>query len=209
MEIKEAWSFNNENASSEFDKHVREQLPWYDLATQSAVNILDHFLPRGGLVYDIGTSTGNISKNIKKSKEAKIVRIDNSYNIVKDSVCDNLVIADAQDFKFKEFDVAVCFLVLSFMPIKERKEMVSQLIEKKKDGGAIIILDKVFINNPQISFAERRLTTLFKRKTTEDSLILDKDLSLAGIQRQLSENEFDEIGNVFFKLGEFKGWVIT
>jgi len=208
MEIKEAWSFNNDDASKEFDKHVREQLPWYDLATTATLNIVDHFLPKCGVVYDIGTSTGNISSNIKKSKEAKVIRIDNSYNIVKDSVCNDLVIVNAQDYMFKEFDVAVCFLVLSFMTIKERKEMISRLIEKRKDGGAIIVVDKVFIKDPQISFAERRLTTIFKRRSTEDKLILDKDLSLAGIQRQLNEDEFDEIGNVFFKLGEFKGWVI-
>ncbi|WP_321900045.1 hypothetical protein, partial [Paraburkholderia heleia] len=42
--------------------HVHEQLPWYDLATETVVHFARHYIPNGGRVYDIGCATGNVGR---------------------------------------------------------------------------------------------------------------------------------------------------
>lgn len=54
------WTF--QGFAPEFDAHVREQLPWYGMATESVALIARHYIPRRGLVYDLGASTGNVGR---------------------------------------------------------------------------------------------------------------------------------------------------
>ena len=58
-ELKD-WTFRG--FSGQFDGHVREQLPWYDMATAAVAMIARHYIPQGGKVYDLGCSTGNIGR---------------------------------------------------------------------------------------------------------------------------------------------------
>ena len=57
LKIPTDWTFKNANVAKHFDDHVREQLPFYDMATQAVEHIGRHYIPHGGLVYDIGRST--------------------------------------------------------------------------------------------------------------------------------------------------------
>lgn len=50
------WTF--QGFAPEFDAHVREQLPWYVMATESVALIARHYIPRRGLVYDLGPVRG-------------------------------------------------------------------------------------------------------------------------------------------------------
>ena len=56
MKIPRDWTFKKFSIAKGFDRHVREQLPWYDLATGIVRHIVRHYLNRGGLVYDIGAN---------------------------------------------------------------------------------------------------------------------------------------------------------
>ena len=68
MQIPKNWTFENTSVAQNFDKHVREQLPFYDLATNAISHIARHYIQENKLVYDIGASTGNIG-NSDKTKE--------------------------------------------------------------------------------------------------------------------------------------------
>jgi tRNA (cmo5U34)-methyltransferase len=48
------WSFRDERIAAAFERHVREQLPWYELATGAAAHVARHYLPERGTVYDLG-----------------------------------------------------------------------------------------------------------------------------------------------------------
>ena len=54
MEIPRDWTFQNKEVADKFDYHVREQLPWYEIATGLVAHIVRHYLPENGLMYDIG-----------------------------------------------------------------------------------------------------------------------------------------------------------
>ena len=62
MQIPQNWTFKSDHIADHFDQHVREQLPWYDLATFATAQMARHYVPQGGKVYDIGCATGNMGR---------------------------------------------------------------------------------------------------------------------------------------------------
>lgn len=61
FQIPRDWTFKTSGVANHFDRHVREQLPWYELTTGVIAHVARHYIPEGGLVYDIGASTGNVA----------------------------------------------------------------------------------------------------------------------------------------------------
>ena len=56
-----SWTFEDQELAAHFGADVREQLPWYDLATRLVVHVAQHSIRPDGLAYDVGAATGNIS----------------------------------------------------------------------------------------------------------------------------------------------------
>ena len=213
IDIPNSWTFKDPSIAAGFDSHVREQLPWYDLATQAIVHIGRHYIPTGGVVYDIGASTGNIGlglKQILEERDATLTAIEESEDMASHyKGGGELVIANAIDYEFKNFDFAVCFLVLMFFPVSVRRSWISSLISKMNPGGAIVIVDKIVTPQGYAGTALRRLAMAWKVDTgTSATDIVRKELSLAGYQRPINPKIFDDLGIRFFQIGEFSGWVI-
>mgnify|MGYP003332382225 CR=1 FL=1 len=213
IDIPNSWTFKNPHVAHGFDSHVREQLPWYDFATQAIAHIGRHYIPTSGIVYDIGASTGNIGLALKQTLEercGKLIAIEESEDMASlYKGGGELVIANAIDYEFKNFDFAVCFLVLMFFPVNIRRAWIASLISKMNPGGAIVIVDKVITPHGYIGTVLRRLSMAWKVDTgTSASDIVRKELSLAGYQRPINPSILEEVGIRFFQIGEFSGWVI-
>lgn len=216
MPIPADWTFDNPDVASGFDAHVREQLPWYDLATGILAHIARHYIAEGGLVYDIGASTGNFGRSVAptlEARKAKLVAIESSTDMArKYSGPGELVVKDAAKYDFQEFDLAVCFLVLMFMPVPNRLAFLRRLIEKTKPGGAVVIFDKFEVCGGYKGTMIRRLTLSGKvqnRASAED--IIAKELSLAGVQRPMPPSVLKSANGdptEIFRFGEFAGYVI-
>ena len=74
FDIPKHWTFRSRKVAHHFNQHVREQLPWYDIATQTVAHFGRHYIPRGGVVYDIGASTGNIGLALKETLDQRLAR---------------------------------------------------------------------------------------------------------------------------------------
>lgn len=207
------WTFENESVASEFDAHVREQLPWYDLATEAVVNLARHYIPESGLVYDVGASTGNIGRAIGpiiKDRNAEFVAIEKSAQMAERyNSQGRLVVNDALDFDFQEFDFGVVFLSAIFMPANCRKDFLKRFHARLKLGGAIAVVERMEAGSGYLSTINSRLTLANKLKSgaTPDDIIA-KELSLSGVQRPLSESELPADPIEFFRMGDFAGWAI-
>lgn len=216
MLIPSEWTFKNVEVASEFDSHVREQLPWYDLVTSAVAHIARHYIPENGLVYDIGASTGNIANHLEgslKARNASLIAIDNSTQMVSQYAAYGTAInADALTFEYERFDVAILFLVMMFFPVAGRHTFIRSLISKLNQGGCIIIVDKVSVPRGYISTVLHRLTMAGKVAAGCDmAQVTEKELSLGGVQRPLSHDfgqRLDYHTTEFFRFGEFAGWVI-
>jgi tRNA (cmo5U34)-methyltransferase len=213
MEIPTNWTFKNKGVAKEFDTHVRESLPWYDLVSGAVAHTVRHYLPEHGVMYDIGASTGNIGKLLDESltaRKAKLISIENAAEMAEHFEAQGtLEIADCTTYDYQPFDVATIFLVLMFLTMEQRQNLVANLIAKCNKGGAIIIVDKIETKANYIGTINRRLTLAGKVATgVSPEQIIAKELSLAGIQRPLQDNELPEIAEQFFRFGEFAGWII-
>lgn len=212
MEIPKNWTFKSEEIAANFDQHVREQLPWYDLTTGIVAHVGRHYIPQNGNVYDIGASTGNIGKAIAgtlTARSATFTAIESSKEMAdRYSGPGTLEIADATEYPFLMFDFAVCFLVLSFIPHLKRKALLSVLRERIKQGGALIVFDKCKPCGGYVSTVMSRLALAGKMAAGVDARqILDKELSLSGVQRPLNPTELIGATEIF-RFGDFAGWII-
>ncbi|MCZ7637610.1 MAG: methyltransferase domain-containing protein [Verrucomicrobia bacterium] len=214
LEIPKHWTFRSRAVAKHFTRHVREQLPWYDLATNAVAHFGRHYIPRGGVVYDIGASTGNIGRVLQETldqRQARFTAIEESREMAERyDGPPELVVADAVTFDYQPFDFTVCFLVLMFLPVDTRTAFLHRLESLTKPGGALLIVDKVQMPPGYVGTAFSRLTLQQKLAVgarPED--ILRKELSLAGYQRPLDPGMMPERARTFFQVGEFIGWILT
>lgn len=222
MNIPKEWTFQSKEVVNSFDDHVREQLPWYDLATKAVTHLGRHYVPKNGLVYDIGASTGNISCALEAAmpdRNAEIVAIEESkemcaklYDRLSKLSPKSMIsceCANAIGYDYKAYDFAVCFLTLMFFPVATRRAWVNKLSGLMKPGGALVIVDKIVTPPGYVGTALRRMAMQFKLDSgasAED--VIAKELSLSGYQRPVNPHILDTNARVFFALGEFVGWVI-
>lgn len=213
MQIPENWSFEDANVAAGFDAHVREQLPWYDLVTNAITHIARHYIPEHGLVFDIGCSTGNISlalKDVLVSRKAEIIGIESSEEMAgRFHGYGKVVHADALQYHYPKFDVAILNLVLMFMPVDVRQEYIRTLYNNIRHGGVMIVVDKCEPMTGYASVVMSRLALAEKvRAGVNAREIIEKELSLSGVQRPLNPAILGSQAKEFFRFGDFAGWII-
>lgn len=213
--ISPEWTFKDKSVAENFDRHVREQLPWYDMATELITHVGRHYLPQGGRMYDVGSSTGNITRALKseiQGRNVEAVSLDISPEMVEvwDGVGTNHL-ADVRTFEFKEYDFLVCFLVLMFLPPTQQRATFNRMFSQLRPGGAMVVFEKVEAQDGYLGTVFHRLTIHGKVKSgVSPENIIKKELSLEGVQRPLPATFMCAThAEVMFRFGEFIGWVIV
>lgn len=214
LKIPFEWTFRDRRIASGFDKHVRQQLPWYDMTTGVVAHVARHYITEGALCYDIGASTGNIGQAIRPillQRKARLIALDSAPEMAPQyrGPAGELVIANALDFEFEPFEFAACFLCMMFMPPGRRADWLQDLITKIKPGGALVIFDKLEPESGYMASVMLRLALAGKvAQGVPASEILAKELSLSGVQRPLRRSEIPDSAVEIFRFGDFAGWVI-
>lgn len=215
FEIPRNWTFENNEVARNFDHHVREQLPWYDLATGAVAHIARHYVPRDGVVFDIGASTGNIGRALTPmliERNARLFPIEASAEMAElydGPGAENLIVADAIDLDLASADLIVCFLTLMFMPVAKRSVWLKKARSRLNPGGAIIVFDKCEASTGYAATVLWRLTLAGKLAAGVAPVeIIAKELSLGGVQRPLRTDELPADALAWMRFGEFCGWLI-
>lgn len=213
IQIPSDWTFHNRSVADGFDAHVREQLPWYDLASGAVAHVARHYIPQNGLIYDLGASTGNIGNLLRENLNARnaiLIPVDDSPQMADlYRGPGQLVLQDVTAVNYEPFDVAILFLVIMFLPAETCGIFLANLYQTMKPGGALIIVDKADESCGYLATILRRLTLAGKVATgTTSDDIINKELSLAGIQRPIDIRILPGDPQVFFRFGEFTGWII-
>lgn len=214
-EIPTNWTFRDDAVAAGFEAHVREQLPWYGLATGAVAHVARHYIPEAGLVYDLGASTGNIGRAIEPTlaaRRARLVSIEASAEMAarySGPQPDLLTIADIRAVDFEPFDLAVSFLTLMFVPVADRARLIGRLRSACRPGGAIVVFDKTEACAGYAATVIWRLALAGKVATgVPAEEIVAKELSLGGVQRPLCPAILGPRAIEFFRFGEFAGWLI-
>jgi tRNA (cmo5U34)-methyltransferase len=216
--IPQTWTFRDTGVAAGFDRHVREQLPWYDLATGAVAHVARHYLAQGGTVYDIGAATGNIGRALSTAldaRNARLIPVEPSQEMAQayeGPQRHNLIVQPAEKVAFEPFDVAILFLTLMFVPPMERPMLLADLHAQCKLGGAIVVFDKREADTGYAATVVWRLALAGKVATGVDPAeIVAKELSLSGVQRPINPEQLGLAGGrvlEFFRFGEFSGWLI-
>lgn len=214
-----SWTFETKEIANTFDNHVREQLPWYDMVTESVSYIIKNYLSDHDTVVDIGSSTGNmIHKILPLAKErcCYISAIEKSEPMVEklkekyaSESCVEIIDSDVTKIRLPKAKVYILFLTLMFIPVNERKDLIERIKNLSINGGVIIIVDKICDHNGYFSTVLKRLTMHFKLlQGAKPEEVLTKEMSLAGIQIPICQTVLGNDAKLFFRMGEFAGWVI-
>lgn len=220
MNIPTAWTFDSDEVAKNFDSHVREQLPWYDLATEAVQYIVRNYLPEGGTVVDIGASTGNMIDKLlpliaeRKATALAVETSEAMLTVLAQKYANETDVCVLHDDLSKPMaavvpaDVYILFLTAMFVPVSRRQTLFDSLRRKVNDGGIIIVVDKVLDHNGYFGTVMKRLGMHFKvLQNADPSDILRKEMSLAGVQIPIDASLVAD-GKQFFRVGEFCGWVI-
>lgn len=214
LTIPKEWSFATPAVAAAFDSHVREQLPWYELATGIVAHIARCYVPVGGVVIDVGASTGNIGRALDpmlKARHAGLIAIDNEPSMEKLYNGPGQFFLDSAmsfDFENRQPDVVICFLALMFVPVADRRKLITRMYDAIDPGGALIVFDKTIPKPGYIGTVAYRLALAAKHEagaSAED--VIAKELSLSGVQRPLGEHELAGFVEVF-RFGDFAGFVL-
>ena len=214
-----SWTFDTPEIASSFDSHVREQLPWYDMVTDSVVYIIKNYLSENNSIVDIGASTGNMIEKLLplvKERSCDMVAIEKSeymYKVLLEKFgsipfldIDN---SDVLDIHMPKGQIYILFLTLMFIPVSMRQKLLQRIKESCVEGGVIIVVDKVCDHSGYFSTVLKRLTwnqKILQGAKPEDILI--KEMSLAGVQIPINATILGDDAKLFFRMGEFAGWVI-
>jgi len=178
------------------------------------VHFARHFITEGGLVYDIGCSTGNIGQRLRpyiEARHAEYIPIDSSPDMAERyQGPGQIVVADAMAFDFKHADVFIVFLAMMFFPPSIRRQWLYRVTQSLKPGGAVILFDKCESRGGYVGTATGRLSLAMKNIAgVEAQDIIAKELSIVGVQRPLHVSEIPVEAVEIFRCGEFAGWVIA
>lgn len=210
---------SNKNFSFEtikdFDSHISESIPNYDLLFQTILNVAPFFLQENSAVTDLGCSTGKMLKAIPHTG-AKF-GVDNSLNLLPPSDQQHTFIN--QNLSTFSFPQDNCFVTsiftLQFLDIKDRDSIVRKVYESLVPGGAFVWAEKV---TSKSGFWEQVQTFSyydFKRSSFSSQEILDKEKSLRYIMRPLTTeknlNILKDAGftdfEMLWKFHNFECWI--
>jgi tRNA (cmo5U34)-methyltransferase len=213
-----SWTFETPEIAAGFDDHVREQLPWYDMVTDAVVYIVRNYLTEGGYVVDVGASTGNMIDKLMpllRERNAEVLALEKSPTMVKVLMNrfgnhDNVSIIE-DDIRTTQYPAQVCivFLTMMFIPVHDRQKVLYGLKANLRQGGVLIVVDKVCDHGGYFATVLKRLGMHWKiQQGAELGAVTTKEMSLAGVQIPFDPAMLGADAKQFFRMGEFVGWVV-
>ena len=221
------WSFNSEVATV-FDSHVRKSVPYYDIFHNTIANISDWFLSDGSKVLDIGTSSGELIKNLAKRHTNKVINyigVDTSKYMCEVAMknlshLNNVIIHNKNALEvvsdINECSMITSILTLQFIPYKDRLGLIKNIYSALDKGGAFIVVEKVLSEDSNIDKMFLDLYHDYKfDQGLNESEIFHKARAIRGVMSPTTYNDnldmlykcgFNKV-DVFFKWCNFVGYI--
>jgi tRNA (cmo5U34)-methyltransferase len=213
IDIPDAWSFDAPTVAAGFDNHVREQLPFYELATKAVCDLARLHLPPAGDVVDLGASTGNIGAalgTLLTERMAGFTGIECSPEMVKHYRAPGRLVEDRiENVTPWECDVVVSFLTLAFLAPTARRNVIAGWLDVIRPGGAFIAVERIQTPSSGALAARYLIQAAKLRAGAAAHDVVAKEVSIGGVLRPIPEVLFTEHGGwPFFTYGDFRGYII-
>jgi SAM-dependent methyltransferase len=174
---------------TDFESHIQLSIPNYSGLCDVFRALVSEDTHSGGVVLDIGCSTGFFLNSISKERNVRYVG------------CDVVDIRRADSFEFVQCDagsflksnpsadVVVSMFTLQFLG-RHKRSIVLKEIKRLVDGGAaFLVAEKVFMPSKVESVLKKEHVQQ-KRKHFTDSEILDKERELFGSMHCVTLGDF-------------------
>lgn len=150
-----AWQFTREVVDV-FPEHVRASVPFYDAIQDIVAEASDWLLPTGGLLADLGASTGTTVHRIATRHPHRRIRavLYDLQQAMLDRATDNLADAPTghidyvqgrieEPLKHADADLTLALFTLQFLPLRDRLGALRNARLCSSETGALIIAEKV------------------------------------------------------------------
>ena len=191
------WTFGNKIANK-FQTHVENSVPFYKEGHNLILELSDYFINDGSIVYDLGCSTGFLSKNLSirnSDKKFKIYGIDSEKEMIEFAKLNNKTKnitfqnKDLVKLSLKKNDLIVCYYTIQFIKPKYRQKIFDKIFKSLNWGGALIIFEKVRANDARFQDILTGVYNSYKEdKGFSPEEIYNKTKSLKSILEPFSSN---------------------
>lgn len=194
----ETWSFAD--AIEHFDDHILQSVPNCQQQREYIASLSRFFLHGNARVYEIGVSTGELAKTVlahTPERHLEYIGIDVEASMVekamqrlKNDSRFKALCTNAVEYPFENPALIISYYTLQFIPLPERKKLLTRAFEALEPGGALILYEKTLGENAQVQDMLSQLYFDFKGKQGLSSeSILNKALALRGVSMPLSLEE--------------------
>lgn len=191
------WTFSG-GVPDTFVSHIRQSVPLYEEGHELTCQISDFFVSDTSVVYEIGTSTGELLKKLALHNKAKAgarwIGMDVETAMVakaRQHCADvpNITILeeDARLFAFEPADMIVSYYTTQFIPPRDRQALFDKIYQSLTWGGALVMFEKV--RAPDARFQDM-MTSLYHdfklRQGFSPEEVMSKARSLKGVLEPFS-----------------------
>lgn len=213
------WKFTPEVAA-EFDKHVAQSVPHYDEQQKMIAELSDWLAPDGAVIADLGASTATTVAAIADRHPSRTFHA-HLYDVESHMLAaarDKL--ADYENVRAKYHantitaplahsgaDLTIASLTLQFLADDKRLDALRYARHASRRGAGIIIVEKVYQDNP---YWQDIATDLTQERKTANGLsaqeVRDKQAAIRGVLRphstrglidEMKETGWGQIDEVF------------
>lgn len=191
---KGRWSFSGK-VSKTFDEHVDRSVPFYKEGHQLIVDMQEFFLQEESVCYEIGCSTGTLTKLLSENnanKKTKYYGIDNVKEMIEVAESKNIKNAeflseDIVTYELIKSDLIVSYYTIQFIKPQLRQEVINKIYQSLNWGGGFFLFEKVRANDARFQDYLNSSYNEFKlRNNFTESEIFSKTRSLNGVLEPFS-----------------------
>ncbi len=173
----------DENVADVFDDMLNRSIPFYKEIVKTSAKILNNFLTDNDIIYDLGCSTATtlieISRLIK-NPNIGLIGIDNSVPMLKKakhkvkmySKSDRIkfICADINNFPILNAGGIILNYTLQFIRPINRIEVLKNLYNSLRDGGVIILSEKIISHDKKLNVFFKQMYYSFKKENNYSEL---------------------------------------
>jgi tRNA (cmo5U34)-methyltransferase len=162
----------DEQVTQVFDDMISRSVPGYEVLARLIALYADIFVTESSRVYDLGCSTGVISRVIAKqvkSRNCHIYAVDNSASMIKkckqnhpdlkvDWICQ-----DIESINIENASMVVLNLTLQFIDPDQRTELLARVYRGLNPGGVLVLSEKIKFNDDHTQQTMTELYQGFKK----------------------------------------------
>ena len=194
--IERRWSFGGDVASG-FEAHIERSVPGYRAGHDLVAAVADFFVRDGSLVYELGCSTGALSRCLVErvpERPLRVVGIEREPAMAAEARrrCAHhpgieIVEADLLEVGFERCDLVMSYYTAQFVRPAVRQTLFDRVHEALEWGGAFVLFEKVRAPDARFQDLVSTLYADFKleRGFAPDE-ILAKTRSLKGVLEPFS-----------------------